>query len=41
MRPRHWWYLYDVELQQQRAEKPQPGKLTSAEIARLARLIED
>jgi len=39
MRPRHFWYLFEIE--KPKAQRNQPGKLSSAEVARFKRLIED
>jgi len=39
MRPKHFWYLLDVE--KPKEAKTQRGKLSSAEVARLKRLIEE
>jgi hypothetical protein len=39
MRPKHFWYLLEVERPQE--AKTQRGKLSSAEVARLKRLIEE
>lgn len=41
MKPRHFWLLYKQELEDQQANKPQPGKLTKPEVRRLKRLIEE
>jgi hypothetical protein len=39
MRPKHFWYLLEIEKPQE--QKTRRGHLSGAEIARLTRLIED
>lgn len=39
LRPKHFWKLVKVSLDKP-PPKPQPGKLTDAEIARLKRLFD-